>query len=350
MAAGSVSATDPKSTIVLPWPLVEVQPPCGGRLTARIAIPSQRDDVLIAVDAGKRRYVLVLIPPDEPHELAERASRGIAVQTVELKGEDGRMSNFIEIACLEEQGHAALDTIAVEIVEALQAGASIGRVRLVQNVLAKWRRFWSVVNQGILSKEQQLGLFGELLFLSRWLCPGVGVSKAVQMWRGPMGARNDFEIHGLGIEVKTTGRVDASHVVHGLDQLLEPPGGTLFLFSLSVRDEASGTECLPGVVQEMRTRLADDTALLSQFEAILYAGGYDDRQSSEYAKLVLRIRDERLYRVAEGFPRLVPSSIAGGLPIGVGAVTYELRLDAAATWLIAKTPGFAATLLSDFTK
>ena len=36
---------------------------------------------------------------------------------------------------------------------------------LVQNVLAKWRRFWSGVSQSALSREQQLGLFGELWFM-----------------------------------------------------------------------------------------------------------------------------------------------------------------------------------------
>jgi Putative PD-(D/E)XK family member, (DUF4420) len=310
----------------------------------------RHEDVLIALDAAKRRYVLVRIPPGEPSELAERTSRGIAVQTVEMRVDGDRTETFVEIACLEAQGVAALDTIAVELVDALEAGASIGRVRLVQNVLAKWRRFWSGVNQGVLSMEQQLGLFGEVWFLSRWLSPSVGVAKAVQMWRGPAGSRNDFEVEGLGIEVKTTGRVDAAHVIHGLDQLLEPPNGALLLYSLAVRDEASGTESLPRLVEEVRGKLAGDHATLLQFESMVYAAGYDDRLAGEYAKIVLRVRDEALYRVSEGFPRLVPVSIVGGQPVGVSAVNYELRVDAAAAWMLAKTPAAAETLLVDFTR
>lgn len=344
--------TSPASTSASPlrWDLLEAQPPSGERLTVRTAMPGRSDEVLIAVDAAKRRYALVAIPPSEPYQLAERISRGIAVQTIEMNVGGGQAKLFVEIACLEPQGHAALDVIIGELIAALEAGASIGRVRLVQGVLAKWRRFWAGMSQGVLSTEQQLGLFGEIWFLSRWLSPSVGVTKAVQMWRGPTGARNDFEAHRLGIEVKTSGRVDASHVIHGLEQLLEPLGGTLLLFSLSVRDEASGAETLPRVVEEMRGRLADDDNALSQFDTNLYAAGYDDRLASEYAKLVLRIRDEGLYRVIEGFPRLVPSSMVSGLPPGVSAVTYELRLDAAASWMLAKTPAAAITLLADFTK
>jgi hypothetical protein len=334
----------------LRWELLESQPPSGERLTARLAVPSSRDDVFIALDAAGRRYVLVAIPAGEPRELAERISRGVDVRTLEMNAGTGALQPFVEIACLETEGHAALDTIALEIVAALQAGASIGRIRLVQNVLAKWRRFWSGVSQGLLSKEQQIGLFGELWFLCRWLAPAVGASQALQMWRGPTGARNDFEVQGVGIEAKTTSRLDAAHVIHGLEQLLEPPGGSLFLFSLCVRDEASGTDSLPRLVDEVRRLLIGDFVALSQFESAVAVVGYDDRLAGEYAKLVLRIREEGLYRVVDGFPRLIPTSLSAGLPPGVNGVTYELRLEAAATWLLARTPAAAAALLCDFTR
>lgn len=344
MATGPVSQGESP----LRWDLLEGQAPSGERLTARLAVPGVRDDVFIALDGARRRYVLVCIPQGEPRELAERTSKGIAVQTVEMNVGDGTTSFFVEVACLEAQGHAALDVVVGELVQALNAGASIGRVRLVQNVLAKWRRFWSGVDQGLLSKEQQLGLFGELWLLTRWLTPCIGSAKAVQLWRGPAGARNDFETPGLGIEVKTTGKLDGAYLIHGLEQLLEPPGGALLLFCLAVRDESSGAESLPALVQEVRGQLREDFASLSAFDSMLYASGYDDQHATEYGKLVLRIRSEGLYRVQPGFPRLVPSTIVGGLPQGVATVSYELRLDAATPWLVAAAPTAARTLLKDF--
>lgn len=349
MAAGAGLTAVGTAAATLRWDLLEAQPPAGERLTVRTAIAGRHPDVLIALDAARLRHVLVELPSTEPGEVAERVSRGIAVQTVEFRTGDGRDHRFVEIACLDSQGHAALDTIAIELVEALEAGASITRVRLVQNVLAKWRRFWSGVSQGLLSREQQLGLFGELWFLNRWLAPNLGIERAVKIWRGPGGARNDFEAPGLGIEVKTSGRIDGAHVIHGLDQLLEPPGGQLMLFSLLVRDEASGTENLPMLVREARGLIGDDYSLHSNFDSMLYAAGYDDRLAGEYAKLVLRIRAEGLYRVADGFPRLVPASIVGGLPAGVSALEYQLRTDAAGPWLVAATPRAAATQLAGTT-
>jgi len=328
--------------------LVEQQAPTGERLTARLAAPDARDDVFIAVDDARRRYVLLTIPAGEPHELSERISRGISLQTVEMKVGSGQTNLFIEVACLEPNGHAAFDVVIGELIQALCAGASIGRVRLVQNILAKWRRFWSGINQGLLSKEQQLGLFGELWFLTRWLTPSIGTIRAVELWRGPAGARNDFETKGLGIEVKTTGRLDSAHVIHGVEQLLEPSDGALLLFCLSVRDEASGGENLSDLVQEVRALLAEDFEALSRFESMLYAYGYEDSHASEYSKLALRVRAEGLYRVQPGFPRLIPASFAGGVPVGISNVTYELRLESATPWHVAATPIAARAVLNDF--
>ncbi|MCB2020106.1 MAG: PD-(D/E)XK motif protein, partial [Burkholderiaceae bacterium] len=234
-----------------------------------------------------------------------------------------------------------------ELVEALLAGASIGRVRIVQSVLAKWRRFWSGVAQNLLRKEELLGLFGEVWFLSRWLLPSVGVERGPGMWRGPSGARNDFEAPGLAIEVKTSGKLDGSHQIHGLEQLLEPAGGVLLLFSLAVREEASGVESLPRLVNNVRAALAADQSQLALFESMLLAARYEDAHAPEYEKVKLRIRGQGLYRVSESFPRLVPASILNGLPAGVSSLTYELRLDAAGAWLLSDNPPAAAKLLQD---
>jgi hypothetical protein len=333
----------------LKWDLLEAEPPTKERLEVRTALSGRHPDVLIGIDAALRRYALVRIPAGEEDALTERISRGIGVQTVKMVPQDtGIEESFVEIACLDLQGHGAFDIVIGELVDAVERSGGLTRVKLVQGVLAKWRRFWSGVPTNALGVEQQIGLFGELYFLSRWMCTALGPSKAVSTWRGPAGARNDFELQGLGIEAKTTKRVDAAHVIHGLDQLLEPVGGVLLLFGLCVRDEASSTESLPRLVAELRTKLSNDADALSAFETLLYTAGYDDRLEAEYSKLMLRIRSEALYRVSDGFPRLVPASIAGGLPPGVGAVTYELRLDAAAGWVVASSPGAAVRLLQDF--
>jgi hypothetical protein len=345
LEAGLVTGNDEQA---MRWDLVEAQPPTGERLTARLAAPSRCPDVFIAVDMARRRYVLVRVPEGEPATLSERTSKGIAVQTVEMSLDGaGKTDVFVEVACLEPAGYAALDVVTGELVGALLGGATIGRVRLVQSVLAKWRRFWSGVPQNLLRKEELLGLFGEVWFLYRWLLPALGPSGATAMWRGPNGARHDFEAPGLAIEVKTSGKLDASHQIHGLEQLLEPAGGVLLFFSLVVREEAGGAESLPRLVSDVRTALTVDQAQLVLFESMLLAAGYEDAHAPEYEKVKLRIRGQGLYRVSEGFPRMVPGSLRGELPVGVSNVAYDIRLEAAGAWLLSHDAGSAAVLLRD---
>ena len=345
MATGGVN----DAGLTLRWELLLAKPPNGDNLTVRLAVPAQRNDIFIALDASERRHLLVQIPTGEPTEISERISRGISVQTVRMKvdsNEDQR--NFVDVVCLDPLGHAALDVIVAEMVDSLLSNVGVGRVILVQNVLGKWRRFWSGVVPANLSYDEQLGLFGELWFLARWLGPSIGLSSAVQLWRGPLRARNDFEGKKVGIEVKASARSDGAHRVNGLEQLLEPEEGSLFLFSLTVRPEASASNALPTLVHEIRRALETDSVALHRFEATLSASRYDDSATGEYAKLQLRVRTEEIYRVSDGFPRLIQASLKLPLPLGIDAVTYDLRLDGAHEWRLATSAKSAEVLLRDF--
>lgn len=338
------------STLTHPlnWERIETDLPESGRLTVRIAMPSRRSDLFIAIDSAKRRHLLVEIPSGEPSELFERPSRGISLQTVDMKVSTDERKNFIDVICLEVQGYPALDIIAHEIADALDAGSSILRIALIKNVLAKWRRFWSGINQNLLSREQQIGLFGELWFIVQWLGPSIGFAEAVRAWRGPFGSRNDFEANQIAIEVKTTGRLDTVHQVNGLEQLVEPATGALFLMSISVRDEGSAHDSLPKLIKDIRDVLDSQYDALSNFDSCLYAAGYLDEHATEYEKSMLRIRSEKLYRVSPGFPRLIPSSLNEPLSPGISGVNYELSLDGAQNWCVANAPKEAKNLLHDF--
>ena len=331
------------------WDLLSAELPIGVRITVRLAMPNRRRDVFIGIDAAGRRHVLIEIPAGEPQALIERASRGIEVQVVSMKiASDGSLCDFVDIVCIDASGHGALDLVATEIADVLDSGAEPSRIEVVQNILARWRRFWADAGPGLLSYQSQLGLFGELWFLSRWVGPSVGFARGVQVWRGPLGARNDFEFAGAGFEVKTSARADGVHVVNGLEQLIEPADGALFLLSVSVRDEATAEDSLPALVRALRVALAHDFAHLSDFDAVLYASGYRDEMEHEYKKVKFRVRAERLYRVTAEFPRIVPESFRDVLPPGIGNVTYELDLECANSWLVARSPQAAQEVLKDF--
>lgn len=299
--------------------------PSGESLTARFAIPTVTEKLLAAIDADGRRHLLVPLKPDD-EELRDAQSRGVTVATRELTVRDRGTARYLDFECHDAAGHEAFNLIGGELADGLKSESTKPAV-LAARVLAKWRRFWGQSPWQMLSREEQLGLFAELWFLSAWLIPRVGISKALAGWRGPIGARHDFEWPGRSVEVKATtstrGRV---HRINGLDQLAPPEQGELLFFSLRLRDEGGASNTLPGIIASCRSLLELDAGALSGFESALAQVGYSPAHEEEYSKVRLRIVDEGLFQVQENFPRLTQTSFAGGVPSGVERVEYEINL------------------------
>jgi hypothetical protein len=184
-----------------------------------------------------------------------------------------------------------------------------------------------------------VGLCAELWFLSMWLIPRAGIRRALAGWRGPLGARHDFEWPGKSVEVKATastrGRV---HRINGLDQLVPPEKGKLLFFSLRLREEGGATNTLSGLIASCRALLEADAEALSGFEAALVQVGYSPVHDEEYAKIRFRVVDEELFRVTDNFPRVTQSSFAGGVPFGVDRIEYEINLSGFERLSIAAKP------------
>lgn len=307
------------------WSKLATSSPGGESLTARFAIPTLTERLLAAIDADGQRHLLVPLKPDDD-ELRDAQSRGVSVATRELTVHDRGTARYLDFECHDAAGHEAFNLIGGELAEGLKSESTKPAV-LAARVLAKWRRFWGQSPWQILSRAEHLGLFAELWFLSVWLIPRAGIGKALAGWRGPSGARHDFEWPGKSVEVKATtstrGRV---HCINGLDQLAPPEKGELRFFSLRLREEGGATNTLPGLVASCRSLLEADAEALSRFESALVQAGYSPAHEEEYAKLKLRIVDEGLYHVQENFPRLTQTSFAGGVPSGVERVEYEINL------------------------
>jgi hypothetical protein len=307
------------------WLKLAGSSPSGESLTARLAIPTVTERLLAAIDVDGKRHLLVPLKPDD-EELRDAQSRGVSVATRELTVRGRDTARYLDFECHDLAGHEAFDLIGGEIAEGLKS-ESTKPAPLASRVLAKWRRFWGQSPWQILSREEQMGLFAELWFLSVWLIPRAGVSKALSGWRGPLGARHDFEWPGKSVEVKATASVRGRiHRINGLDQLAPPENGKLLFFSLRLREEGGAANTLPGLIESCRLQLETDAEALDRFESALVQAGYSPAHEEEYAKLKLRIVDEELFCVEKNFPQLTQTSFTGGVPSGVERVEYEVNL------------------------
>ena len=310
--------------------------PLGDKLVARLALPEITNRLFCALDSQGIRHLLIFLhPEDDTYQDAQ--SRGIRVATRELTIQGQSAEKYLDIECLDEVGFSIFDLMGGEIAEELE-NAKKPPIDGVKQILAKWRRFWGQQPHQILSREEQIGLFAELWFLSVWLIPKIGPN-VVMAWRGPWGSRHDFEWTDKSVEVKATaqsrGRV---YKIHGLGQLENPAQGPLYLFGVRLREEMSAGNNLPGLVENCRKQLNDVDDAFMHFETALVQIGYSPIHQDEYAKLNLHVLEDVLFVVDEDFPRITDSTFPSGLPSGVEQVEYEINLDSFNHLITASSP------------
>jgi len=320
MEAINMSRVSPET-----WQRLSTTPPPGGKLCARVALPSITEKVLAAIDSDGIRHLLVRLESDEP-DYQDNRSRGIGVETRELDVQGHKRCRYLDLICQDSSGHSAFDLIGGDLSDEISTGQN-NAPKAAARVLSSWRRFWGQVPLNILSYGEQLGLFAELWLLCYWMIPEFGSADSVRRWRGPLKSRHDFEWDAISVEVKaatsTRGRI---HHINGLEQLQPPIGGRLFLFSMQLREEGGATNTLPLIVRACRSSLAQDPEALDDFEMRLSRSGHSTVHEQEYEKLKLRIINEFLFAVRENFPRLTPEIIMGGLPPGIEHVEYQIDL------------------------
>jgi hypothetical protein len=318
------------------WQRLESSPPAGENLTARLALPGNTDRLLFAIDAFRQRHILIPLQTGE-EGLHDTESRGLTVETKELTINGQDLSRYLDIKCEDSSGHDALDLIGNEIAGLLIQNLHSPSV-VVHRVLAKWRRFWGQTPRHMLSREEQIGLFAELWFMGTWLIPKIGVSESIRRWRGPFGARHDFEWVGRSIEVKATmSNRGLLHKIHGIEQLELPDGGDLLFYSLRLREEAGASNTLPGLVSMCRDHIKDDIDAQSDFDAALIQARYSPAHQEEYEKLHLHIMEEGLFSVTNQFPRLTRGTFPAGIPIGIERIDYEINLSGFSDLCIARS-------------
>lgn len=316
--------------------------PRGEALTARQAIPSVSPRLLAAIDADSRRHLLVPLEDGEK-EFKDTSSRGLHVVTREMTLRGRHVTRYIDLICADPAGHATFDLIAGDICDQLVI-QSDEPAEIVRKVLVRWRRFWGQVPNSVLTREEVIGLFSETWFISQWMSQRASPIDTMLRWRGPFGARHDFEWVGNSVEVKgTTSPSGRVHRIHGLEQLAPPESGQLLFFSLQLREEAGATHTLPGLIEACRKCVTKDLAALDVFETALVRSGYLESHSDEYNKLRFRITSQKLFRVEDDFPRLTPASFAVPITSGIERIEYDVNLSGYSHLIVADSPESAAS-------
>jgi hypothetical protein len=208
--------------------------------------------------------------------------------------------------------------------------ASLGP-SIVLRRLKRWQDFLKKERSGLLPIEKIKGLVGELLFLKGPVASAYGWNNAVTFWKGPEDAPQDFAIHETAVEVKCqAGGSKPSVRITSIEQLNpQLPEAYLVVYTIATASgEASDHFNLNGVIDAIRENLLTASDLARErFEDLLYLAGYVS--SEKYLEYHFSTVAVKSFRIAEGFPRIAPSSV----PDGVDSISYVLHLDACAEFV-----------------
>jgi hypothetical protein len=308
-----------------------------------VGLPPDRP-VYVAIDSRRRRHLLIQVP-DVTAPVSQRETRSLEVTTARFQVGSNPEAQYVDLVCTDSAQHATFTAIAEDLIQSLRR--SPGPLRdSILSALARWRAFWTAKATGM-SREDALGLFGEMWFLRRWL--GALNAASVRSWQATHAARHDFQRPSASVEVKTAATQSAGAPVHhitSLEQLASPEQGELYLFSLQVCDDALAANTLHSLVASVTADLQSDFQALSDFNDKLAARGYSPSDQQAPARS-LRVVRERLYRVDARFPKLVRATFdPQGIPDGIVSVGYELDLGACEAWLVASRPEATTALFA----
>lgn len=194
--------------------------------------------------------------------------------------------------------------------------------------LTRWQEFLKRERSGLLSNEAIKGLIGELLFLTDKVAHVFSWSDAVNFWKGPEDAPQDFAVHDTAVEIKCqSGGSKPSVRITSAEQLVSQlPKGFLAVYTIASADPGEQEAfTLNGLVAGIRSKLqAEPESTRERFEDLLFMAGYTTR--GEYDDQFFMRIALKCYQVSDGFPRIEMAAI----PDGVERLSYTLRLESCA--------------------
>jgi hypothetical protein len=260
------------------------------KLRAGRYFPSNEEALLVG-------FTAVQVPPAA--QLPQ--GHGFLVSKVDL-GTEGSGGLWLALSRRTQGSLDMFTMMALDIIATLNAGSATAEERLFQLFLARiraWQDFMRRGTDATLGPEEEIGLFGELVFLRGMLDVGLPAVVAIESWLGPMNGIQDFVLGGGAVEVKTTiATVGFTATIGSLEQMDDSSRQPLFLAAIRICLDATGMS-LPTIIEDTRTLLGEDPATGHTFNVKLIHAGYLDAVAEYYKRTFTHV-STRIMRVTEG--------------------------------------------------
>lgn len=296
---------------------------------------------------GGAKVVFALDPQGGRHLLIATTSRaGLAphrwngltasINEWSIAGHDASL--WVDIRCAGVGYERVFRALCSDIIRELPRRA-VPVTEAVSSVLGQWADFWR--RNVEFSREAEIGLIGELLFLRDWVMPHHGDS-SIAFWTGPTGTTHDFTSSSISIEVKTTSGTQSApaHTISSLEQLDDPSSGVLYLASIQIMEDPIGELGVTGLIKDVVMNLGSGD--IGLFETLLARLRVPDESSLPTTRW--RLMSTGLYSVSESFPRMTWSKLPQINRAAIPNASYRLEMAACSPWLEEDRPSERSVL------
>jgi hypothetical protein len=294
------------------------QPQTIGKLTVRpTGVKTSHGQVVHAVDESGFPSLMVPVEASD-HEYVEWQNKAVTLRRRNLPVQ-GVTQTFLVLQSTSSRLLSQFSLLADDILEAVSAYPESAAMIMRQTV-ERWKEMLRDQKAPLLSEEQLIGLFGELLFLEELACEHGPL--ALHAWQGPNGGRHDFAFQNASVEVKTTTTLDTFTVTfHGTKQLEKPVDRFLYVQGYRVEPTIAG-ESVPQVLQRLFNLGISRLELLRLVEQL----GYSETDANHYAERRFAVLSRRSVAVNGDFPRITSETISEEILHRISALRYQVDL------------------------
>jgi hypothetical protein len=297
-----------KATSENTWESLET--PANGRISSRRVGADYPYDFYFSKDTfGKYMLVFSLAKPANINE--KILLNGINVANVSAGG-----SPSITLTLKDNMDWPIFLKICLDMCNiATDASDESKAVGLFCNRLLYWQYFLKRNSENKLSKEEQLGLAGELLFLERYILPQYNALDSINFWTGADADVQDFFIGGKRIEVKACSSPSKNEVhISSLQQLYdaECPIYLVVAYVGVAASDIDGAFSLASLAGGIAERLrGENMAAYELFIKKLAAVGmFLDGTYGDSFYIANKFKG---FKVQENFPRITPKDVKEGI-------------------------------------